>query len=135
MKPQNSNLNIKTLLLVIAGALLVGASCYAEPVNLTASWYSIASLKAEGTYKYSKGVMANGKKFKDEAYTCATRLWPLASTLRITNLTTGKYVEVKVTDRIAKRFAKTRIDLTPVAFLRLAKLEKGVIPVKVEEVR
>ena len=29
---------------------------------MQASWYSVQSLKNEGTYKYSKGVMANGTK-------------------------------------------------------------------------
>ena len=97
-----------------------------------ASWYSIASLKKEGTYKYSKGVMANGKIFSDNGYTCATRLYPLGTYLYVTNIKSNKTVKVKVTDRIGKRFAKTRIDLSKLAFSKLDKLEKGIIQVKVE---
>lgn len=103
---------------------------------LDASWYSIESLKREGTYKYSKGVMANGKEFKDEAFTCATRLYPLGTYLKITNQRNGKSVIVKVTDRVGKRFAEKRIDLTPTAFKVLAGsqgLEVGLLPVKVEK--
>jgi len=112
---------------VIAGKGM--RSCY---VNLTASWYSVASLKKEGTYKYSKGVMANGKKFKEEAFTSATRIFPLNSTLKVTNIDSGVDVRVKVTDRIGKRFATKRIDLSKAAFAQIAELDKGLVKVKVE---
>ena len=106
-----------------------------EAQELTASWYSVASLKAEGTWKTSKGVMADGKCFSDSGFTCATRLYPLGTCLRISSIETGKWVVVEVTDRVGARFAKTRIDLTPMAFLRLAELKKGVVAVNVEEIK
>ena len=104
----------------------------AKEINLTASWYFIQSLKTEGTYKYWKGRMANGKIFDENALTCACRLYPLGSLLRITNAKNGKSVIVLVTDRIGKRFAKTRIDLAMAAFAKIADLEQGLVPVKVE---
>jgi rare lipoprotein A (peptidoglycan hydrolase) len=105
----------------------------AEPVRvMTASWYSIESLKKEGTYKYSKGVMANGRIFNND-YTCATNLYPLGSILRVYNLKDkDKKIEVEVTDRINKRFTKTRIDLSQKAFSKIDDLNKGIVKVEVE---
>ena len=102
---------------------------------LDASWYSIESLKREGTYKYSKGVMANGCLFSDSGLTCANRLYPLGTYLKITNTRNGKSVICKTTDRIGKRFAETRIDLSKRAFSEIADLKCGVIPITVEVVK
>ncbi len=109
------------------------ATAETPPAILTASYYSIESLKKEGTYKYSKGRCADGSQFKDEAFTCATRLYPLGSFVKISYK--GRFVICKVTDRIGKRFARTRIDLTPKAFGLLENLDRGLIPVKVERIK
>lgn len=97
-----------------------------------ASWYSLASLEAEGTLKTSSGVMANGEMFDENALTCATRDYPLNTTLKITNKTTGKSVVAKVTDRTNKRFKGIRIDLSKEAFSRIADLKDGLCDVMVE---
>jgi rare lipoprotein A len=94
-------------------------------VILIASWYSIASVG-------SQGIMANGKKLSDSAFTCATNLYPLGSKLLVTNIKTGKNVVVRVTDRINKRFTYKRIDLTKAAFKRIANLREGLVKVRVE---
>lgn len=117
----------------LVGALLFGGVCFAQEIKLTASYYSIASLKKEGTYAYSHGQMANGHYFKDDNLTCAIRLFPLGSVLRITNRANGKSVTVVVTDRISKRFATTRIDLSKRAFSQIADLKQGIIQVTVEK--
>lgn len=121
------------------------SSIYKHPKNnkdglsqgriLTASWYSVESLKKEGTWKHSKGVMANGTYFNEDNFTCATRIFPLGTMLKIINpAKRGGHnsVIVKVTDRIGKRFAKTRIDLSKRAFSQIADLKQGLIQVKVE---
>jgi len=105
---------------------------WAEEITLKASWYSTSSLKKEGTYVYSHGIMANGEYFNDNNLTCANRLYPLGTYLRVTNLESGKAVIVETTDRIGKRFSRTRIDLSKLAFSKLGELEKGIVPVKVE---
>ena len=105
----------------------------AEPINLKASWYSIDSLKKEGTYAYSKGIMANNKLFRDDCLTAAARCFPLGCVVNVTNCANGKSVRVVITDRIGKRFAKTRIDLSKGAFLRIADLKQGLVNVKVEK--
>lgn len=110
--------------------LFLFSNAYAE--ILTASWYSVESLKKEGTYKHSKGVMANGDLFSDTGFTCANRIYALGTMLRVTNIKSGKSVIVRTTDRIGIRFANSRIDLSRLAFSKLDKLEKGIISVKVE---
>jgi rare lipoprotein A len=127
------------ILFIIVFSLIMLSTCdvtpaRAENIYLQASWYSLSSLKSEGTFKYSKGVMANGKLFNEDAFTCATRDYKLGTILRITNLANGKTIQVMVTDRIAKRFTGKRIDLSKRAFeiLTNGHLELGVIKVKVE---
>ena len=107
---------------------------HAQEIPLQASWYSIDSLKREGTYKHSHGRMANGHIFSDNGFTCATRLFPLGSTLRVNMGLSKDYVIVKVTDRIGKRFGITRIDLSKIAFKEIADLKTGIINIKVEQV-
>jgi hypothetical protein len=128
--------------ILLCGVILLISGCrepvWAKVINLKASWYSIESLKKEGTYKYSKGAMANGKLFDDNAFTCANRLYPLDSILRITNLKSGNSIIVRTTDRIGKRFARTRIDLSKKAMETLGgkqALEKGLLLVKVERIK
>ena len=123
---------MKKIILVIY-IILISHICYAT--TLSASWYSIKSLTKEGTMKYSKGIMANGHLFKDEALTCACRLYPLNTKLKITNIHNNKSVVVKVTDRIGKRFALTRIDLSKAAFNKIADLQQGIIPISVEVIK
>jgi rare lipoprotein A len=105
-----------------------------EPLILTASWYSIASLKRDGQWKITKGVMANGEKFRDEGFTCASRDFKLGTKLLIT-AGNGKSVIVRVTDRINKRYKGKRIDLSKSAFNLLAPLSQGLILVTVEKAR
>jgi rare lipoprotein A len=108
--------------------------CIAEQNNLKASFYSINSLEREGTTKFSKNIMANGKRFDENALTCATRLYPLGTNLKITNPKNKKSVTVKVTDRIGKRFATSRIDLSKAAFKEIADLKQGLVEINVEVV-
>ena len=123
----------KTIVMICAilGAVfVVGILNGQAGQTLTASWYSVESLKKEGTFAYSKGIMANGKEFKDENKTCATRLYALGTVLKIMH--NGKFVVCVVTDRIGKRFAKTRVDLSRSTFAVLAPLSRGIIPVEVK---
>lgn len=127
---------VLTWILVVAGvlvmvALFAGCACAQE---LTASWYSVESLKKEGTWAYSHGRMANGHIFKDEGLTCATRLFKIGTTLQVVSIRTGKRIRVQVTDRIGKRFAKNRIDLSKKAFEKIANLKQGLIKVNVEAI-
>ncbi len=138
----HSHDNLRSAVILITCITLAFALCLikgcvvtpapAEEITLKASWYSVQSLKKEGAYKYSKGVMANGEIFKENDFTCATRLYKLGSVLNITNLANGKTVQVRVSDKIGKRFATKRIDLSKGAFSQIANLKQGIISVKVE---
>lgn len=121
------------LLVILIAAIVHGEPAHAD--QLKASWYSEASLKKEGTWKTSKGVMANGKRFDETKNTCATRLYPLGRTVYVRNKKTGGTVACIVTDRIGRRFAKTRIDLSKAAFKKIASLKEGLVDVEVSEVR
>ncbi len=102
---------------------------------LLVSWYSRASLVRDGQDKITHFIMANGKEFRDDNFTAATRLYPLGTWLRIRTLDGRKFVVVLVSDRIGKRFAKTRIDLSKKAMEILGgkqALIQGLLPVTVE---
>ena len=104
-------------------------------LNLTASYYSKQSLVKEGTWKNGKEtLMANGHHFSDHGLTGACRLFPFGTKLRVTNLSNGRSVTIVVTDRIGKRFAKTRIDLSKGAFELIADLKTGIIKVEVQPI-
>ena len=122
-------------LLILILCVFVSKSYAQEVKILECSWYSVASLKSEGTYKYSRGIMANGEIFNDSNFTCANRLYPLGSVLQITNLENNKSVIVVTTDRIGKRFANMRVDLSKEAFRKIADLDVGIIKVRVEWIK
>lgn len=133
-------INLKELGRVTVAALIVEILFYifvglAMASDLKASYYSTESLKKEGTFKLSKGIMANGQRFDDKAMTCATRIYPLGSWVEVKNISNGKKVVVKVTDRIGKRFARSRIDLSKSAFKKIAELKTGIVPIKVRRIK
>ena len=131
---------LKTVIIMVAVfLLLIIPEVWArvtEPIILTASWYSIDSLKKEGQWKITKGVMANGKIFDENAFTCASNDYPFKTKLKITNIKNPKKsVIVEVTDRTNKRFKGKRIDLSKKAFSLLASLSQGLVSVKVEIIK
>lgn len=129
-----NNCILGLVLFTVVVVLLFCFSGCAVANEIQASWYSVDSLKKEGTWAYSHGRMANGRIFDENALTCATRLYPLGTKLIITNLNNNKSVIVTVTDRIGKRFARSRIDLSKGAFQEIASLKDGVIPIRVQVV-
>lgn len=101
-----------------------------------ASYFTRQSCIKEG----SSTIMSNGKELNDNSNSCASWNYPLNTKLKVTNLENGKSYIVEVTTRgPAKRLvSKSRIiDLTKKIFNYLSDghLEKGLIKVKVEEVK
>lgn len=93
-----------------------------------ASWYSTAETHGRAT--------ASGERIDDGAYTAACWGVPFGTRLRVTHA--DRSVVVRVNDRgPAKRLvaAGRVVDLSRAAFAALAPLERGVIPVVIEEVR
>jgi rare lipoprotein A (peptidoglycan hydrolase) len=119
-------------ILAIVGLSLIKGCEVANAQELTASYYSVQSLKEEGTYAYSGGRMANGLRFRDSGATCACNGYPLGTRLLVTNLRNGRSVVVLVTDRTARRFTGKRIDLAISQFAKIASLKQGIARVTVE---
>ena len=96
--------------------------------NLVAAVVLLASWER---FDDSGKIAANGKPFNPSAMTCATRLWPLGTTLKVRDTHNGFAVTVRVTDRPARRFGHSRIDLSPAAFEKLNGLALGICKVTV----
>ncbi len=82
------------------------------------TFYTVAS---------SSSKTANGEVFSDKNYTCATKDFPFGTLLEITNLNNDKSVVVKVNDIAGSNV----IDLSKIAFQKIANLKEGKIPVRV----
>jgi rare lipoprotein A len=77
---------------------------------------------------------ASGAPYDPAALTCAHRTAPFGARLRVTELESGRSVEVTVTDR--GPFVRGRIvDLSRAAAAALGLLDRGVAPVRVERLR
>ena len=88
----------------------------------TASWY--------GPRFHGKKT-ANGEVFNQNKLTAAHRTLPLGTTVEVTNVTNGKSVAVKITDR--GPYANGRvIDLSRAAAIRLGMKEAGLTGVQIE---
>jgi rare lipoprotein A len=74
---------------------------------------------------------ASGERFNQHAMTAASKELPLGTQVKVTNLETGKTIDVEVNDR--GPYVKGRIiDLSKGAAAALDMHEDGVVPVKVE---
>lgn len=83
-----------------------------------ASWYEAGELTA------------SGEPFDPNGLTAASRTLPLGSRIVVTELIHGRSVIVRVNDRGPYVDGRC-VDLTPTAFVLLAPLDQGVIPVRV----
>jgi rare lipoprotein A len=88
----------------------------------TASWYGV---------NYNHRNAADGSIYDENAMTAAHRTLPMGSIVRVTNLTTGKQVMVRITDR--GPFSPTRvIDLSKGAAKAIDLYRAGIGKVRVE---
>jgi rare lipoprotein A len=78
---------------------------------------------------------ANGEIFNPEMLTCASWYYAFDTILKVTNRDNGRSVIVRVNDRGPNRRLGRAIDLTRYAFSRVADTRKGLIKVRIEEVR
>ena len=84
---------------------------------------------------YGKGFhgkkTAGGKKFNQNSHTAAHPTLPLGTEAKVTNLETGKSVDVKINDR--GPYTKGRdIDLSKKAATKIGMRKDGAVPVKIE---
>lgn len=96
----------------------------------TRVFYGQASYYAN---KFEGRRTANGEIFRQKKLTCACNVLPLGTWIKVTNLKNGKYVIVKVNDRLHPRM-KRIVDLSKTAAGRLGFVNRGLTRVKVEPV-
>jgi peptidoglycan lytic transglycosylase len=86
-----------------------------------ASWYG---------RRWQGRVTASGKRFDDRQLTAAHRTLPLNTRVRVTNLKTGRSVDVTITDRGPYVHGRV-IDLSEAAAKKLGMVKKGLVPVQI----
>jgi rare lipoprotein A len=83
--------------------------------------------------KFNGRSTANGERFNNNAFTAAHRKLPFGTQVKVTNLSNGKTVMVRVNDR--GPFAGNRIiDLSKAAAQQIDMVRAGVAKVKIEYV-
>lgn len=95
---------------------------YAQHVG-KASYYS---MKAKGAK------MSNGERYHPDSMTCAHKTYPMGSLLKVVNLSNGKEVVVRVTDRGPHTRGRI-IDLSYAAAKQIDMLRQGIVKVEVSE--
>ena len=139
MRTHPLNYAIKSMVLAflaLSTTTLAHAKYQPKPMNVVpkvirygkASWYSE---KDPGVNPRT----ANNEIFNDEDLTCAMWGVPFNQQIRITNLTNGKSIVVRVNDRGPhKRLVRQGrvIDLTKGAFKEIASLHNGLIDIQIE---
>jgi rare lipoprotein A len=133
----NSKYLLKWVLWSLIVMILV-ISCLAgcEPAyGMEASWYSTSDLKRDGQWDITHGRTASGQLFTDSGFTAASWDFPLGTKVRVTRTDNKASVVVLVNDRTARRFKGKRIDLSKVAFGRIADINEGIVAVFVKEIK
>ena len=91
-----------------------------------ASWYG-------GSEKLNK-YTANGEIFNAKSLTCASWYYPFNTCLKVVNIANGKSVIVRVNDRGPNKRLGRAIDLTRIAFARIADTKDGLALVRIEKI-
>jgi rare lipoprotein A len=89
-----------------------------------ASWYGD---------EWQGRLTASGKPFDEDQLTAAHRTLPLNTRVRVTNLKTGRSVDVTITDRGPYTDGRV-IDLSKAAAKKLGMVKRGLVPVRIESV-
>jgi len=112
--------------------LLLTLVVFAFSINSNAGNHNVASWYGGG--ERLNRHTASGEVFNPKALTCASWDYPFNTRLKVTNLSTGKNVIVRVNDRGPARRLGRAIDLTRFAFSRIANPRKGLVFVKIRKI-
>ena len=93
-----------------------------QVVQGAASWYGPG---------FNGGTTANGERFRKGTLTAAHRTLPFGTKVRVTNLSNGRSVVVRINDRGPFRYHRV-IDLAHGAASQLRMMQAGEVPVKLE---
>ena len=83
--------------------------------------------------KFNGRKTANGEIFSNEKFTAANNFLPLGTYVKVTNLSNGLTVVVKINDRMSKN-NKRLIDLSLASASKLKFVDKGLQKVRIEVV-
>lgn len=73
---------------------------------------------------------ANGEVFSQKKLTCAHNTLPMGTLVRVSEMKTGKHVDVRVNDRLHKHNPRL-VDLSKAAAAQIGFVKKGIIKVSV----
>lgn len=115
MKPKN------LLAVLLTSVSLAATAQHLKPQKGNASYYAD---------RFHGRMMSNGEKYHRDSMTCAHLKYPLGTWLRVRNLTNGREVVVRVTDRgpFSRKFS---IDLSRAAARQLDIIQYGWRPVEI----
>jgi rare lipoprotein A len=109
----------------------IGCSSVSKKTEIYSKKHNLKGMASWYGKDFHGKLTASGEKYNIRHYTAAHKTLPFGTIVRITNTKNGNHVEVKINDR--GPFVKGRvIDLSPKAFKKIAPLDQGVIPVKIE---
>lgn len=111
----------------IIAAITLFNFAYSDTNTGLASWYG-------GGEKLNKHT-ANGEEFDSSDFTCASWDYPFNTLLKVTNVSTGQSVVVRVNDRGPNKRLGRAIDLTKRAFTEIGDIRKGLVTVKIDKVK
>ena len=114
--------------------MLIMTSIFVRPFVLFASVYKTDVTASYYAEDFHGKKTSNGERFNMNDYTCAHKSLPFDTILKVTNLSNGKTVQVRVNDR--GPFVATReIDLSKAAAVKLGMIGTGTAKVKLEIVK
>jgi len=121
---------IKTVLLFVLLAMIV-SSCHRKSVpsseKVSGTETGLASFYSES---YNGKQTANGEIYRSSAFTAAHKKLPFNTKVKVTNLSNGKTVKVRINDR--GPFVTGRIiDLTRAAAKKIDMIGPGMVKVKI----
>ncbi len=117
------------ILVVLTGFKAVHNNVQQEEVKLKQYKQNVVA-----TYyadKFNGRKTSSGERFDNTKYTAAHKTLPFGTMVRVTNLTNGKWVDVRVNDR-GPHNKKLEIDITKKAFKEIANTNSGIINVNIE---
>lgn len=98
---------------------------YVNEGKMTASWYGP---------RFHGRLTANGEIYNQMALTAASKTMKFGTLLKITNLKNDKFVIVRINDR-GPYIHGRQLDLSKGAAIKLGMIPRGVIKVKVEQLK
>jgi rare lipoprotein A len=119
------------VLALLSGVLLLGSGCASKAQPNTYSTYAEVGQASYYGVQWHGRTTANGERMNIHAMTAAHKTLPFHTRVRVTMLSTGKSVVVRINDR--GPFVKGRIiDLSDEAAKRIGLLGKGLAKVRIE---